>query len=60
MTYAVHGLTAMSSPSTANLVCDQFVLCVLFHIHTDCVTNVAGHGDESQKPVTKVVFRRKT
>lgn len=48
MTYAVHGLTAMSSPSTANLVCDQFVLYVLFHIHTDCVTNVAGHGDESQ------------
>lgn len=48
MTYAVHGLTVLSSPSTANLVCHWFVIRVLFHIRTDCVTNVEDHGDESQ------------
>lgn len=40
--------TAMSSPSTANLVCDQFVACVLFPICTGCVTNVTDCGGGSQ------------
>lgn len=44
MTYTAHGLTAMSSPSVAKLVCGQLVICVLFHISTDCVANVEDHG----------------
>lgn len=37
----------MSSPSTANLVCAQFVVRVPSCVCTECVTNVADHGDES-------------
>lgn len=32
MTYAVHGLTALSSPSAAKSIYDQFVIYVLFFI----------------------------